>query len=483
MTVPVKKVLIASANDNDIRAVVSHLDTRVHTDVVHSYDHCLDVFSRHRYDFTFIDLRLLNGRIDPVAGKQYRDVLDPFYGFFPTADLIIMSPQDRIRDAVYLVKAGARDYLTFPVTASEITFITERVYERNREKVELDYLRNRLSDARSLVMERSQSPLMQEVHSKIRSVSQTTTTVLLHGETGTGKTMIAGLIHTYSTRKNRQFINVHCGAIPDSLIESELFGHEKGAFTGAVKRKMGKFEIANQGTIFLDEIGTISPLVQIKLLKVMQDKTFQKVGGEMDIQSDVRIIAATNDDLAGLVSKGDFRKDLYYRFNVFPIEIPPLRDRIEDIPVLSQVFLDRLNTQYQKGITALHPRVMEAFVNYAWPGNIRELENLIERAYILETGRVLTPSSFPMELFTKEGTALVQLPNALTMPIAEVRKRAVENIEIQYLRELLAACNGKINQSAEKAGVTPRQLHKLLKKYNLCKNDFKPSKSAIRPVQ
>lgn len=473
MNAPVKKILIASLNDTDIDALKHCLAKGIQTDTARNYSECMTLFSGCRYDFSFIDLRLFNGNADLKHTNTYRDCLEPFYRVFPAADLIIMSPPDRIRDAVYLVKAGASDYLTYPVNPSEISFITERVYERNKEKVELDYLRTAISDSRFLVMENSRSPLMREVYKKIKSVAVTQTTVLLHGETGTGKTMIAGLIHHFSSRKNRQFINVHCGAMPDSLIESELFGHEKGAFTGAVKRKMGKFEIADQGTIFLDEIGTISPTVQIKLLKVMQDKTFQKVGGETDIHSDVRIIAATNDDLASMVKKGEFRKDLFYRFSVFPIEIPPLRHRIEDMPILSQSILDKLNTQYQKKIDAIHPQVMEAFMVYTWPGNIRELENLIERAYILEGTGTLMPESFPVELFKNKNAAMVQLPLTISLPIAEVRKKAISNIERQYLEELLTAYNGKVNLSAEQAGITPRQLHKLLKKYNLSKNNFK----------
>lgn len=471
--VPMKKVLIASENPDEVRTVSLCLNGHVHCDVARTPVECLDTFSKSRYDFSFIDLRLIMGDAQPGMENHYSRYLEPFYRIFPTADLIIMTPPERIRDAVYLVKAGASDFLTYPVNPSEITFITERVYERNREKVELDYLRGRLADTRPVVMEQSKSPQMKEVYEKIRSVAQTQTTVMLHGETGTGKTLIAGLIHQYSSRKHRQFINVHCGAMPDSLIESELFGHEKGAFTGAFRRKMGKFEIASQGTIFLDEIGTISPAVQIKLLKVLQDKTFQKVGGEADIQTDVRIIAATNDDLLSMVKRGDFRKDLYYRFNVFPIVIPPLRERLEDLDSLCRSFILRLNSQYQKGISGVDPLVMESFMNYHFPGNIRELENLIERAYILESSETLSPNSFPAELFKNKGASLVQMPLTISMPIADVRKKAVDNVERQYLTELLSFYKGRMKISAEKAGVTPRQLLKLISKYGIEKRDYK----------
>lgn len=321
--IPLKKVLIASGDKLVAKRVADTLNDSFETDTVLSLKECFSIYGRVRYDLLFVDTRLLIENGDQGTIKKYEQILEPFYKIYPTAELIIMALPEKIRDAVYFVKAGASDYLTFPVNHSEISFIMERIYERSQEKHELNYLRHRALDKGEVVLTGSGCTLMKEVHAKIVSVARTQTTVLLNGETGTGKTMIAGMIHNQSMRKDRPFINVHCGAIPESLIESELFGHEKGAFTGAVKRKMGKFELANNGTLFLDEIGTISPPVQIKLLKVLQDKTFQRIGGETDIHTDIRIIAATNSNLAEMVKKGEYRNDLYYRLNVFPIEIPP----------------------------------------------------------------------------------------------------------------------------------------------------------------
>ena len=294
----------------------------------------------------------------------------------------------------------------------------------------------------------------------------------MFGETGTGKGVLANLIHSHSRRKENSFINVHCGAIPDTLLESELFGHEKGAFTGADRRKLGKFEIAKGGTIFLDEIGTITPAAQIKLLHILQDQIFQRVGGEENITADVRIIAATNTDLKSESEAGNFRKDLYYRLDVFPIEIPPLKERKEDIPHLVNIILSKLKKSFSKEITSLHPSVMEAFMRYSWPGNIREMENLLERACILETSSILTPDSFPSEMIDVD-QPLISLTIDTDLSLAEIRKNATENEERRYLRALLKEKKGRINTSALAAGISTRQLHKLMTKYGLRKEEFK----------
>jgi transcriptional regulator with GAF, ATPase, and Fis domain len=265
---------------------------------------------------------------------------------------------------------------------------------------------------------------------------------------------------------------VHCGAIPETLLESELFGHEKGAFTGAVRRKLGKFEIAKGGTIFLDEIGTMTPSAQIKLLNVLQDGSFQRVGGEETLHANVRIITATNADLQNLSEQGQFRKDLYYRLNVFPIEIPPLRMRLEDLGFICGNILKNLNKYNQKDIRQIHPSVMEAFKLYHWPGNIRELENLIERAYILESSSVLTPQRFPNELFDSMSAYTLWSPDA-SVTLAEARQRGIEELERNYLKDVLSKYNGKINESAREAGISTRQLNKLMNKYGIRKEEFK----------
>ncbi|MBI9076005.1 MAG: sigma-54-dependent Fis family transcriptional regulator [Desulfatibacillum sp.] len=354
----------------------------------------------------------------------------------------------------------------------------ENVAKAVRTHSELEYLREQFWKADSNAIVHSLSPAMQIVLNQAQSVAPTLTTILLTGETGTGKGVMARLIHRHSSRSDKQFISVHCGAIPDTLIESELFGHEKGSFTGAIMKKLGKFEIAKGGTLFLDEIGTISQSVQIKFLQVLQEKIFSRVGGETSIKADVRIIAASNADLQAAIKKKRFREDLYYRLNVFPIEVPPLRERTEDIPMLVQEFLANCNLRnINKKILSVHPSVMNALLRYSWPGNVRELENLIERAHIVEQSRELTPESFPSELFSGGSTAQVHLNTAL--PLAEVRQEAVESVERQYLKQLLAEYKGKIDVASLAAGLGVRQMHNLLTKYKIEKNEYKTSDQKI----
>ena len=434
-----------------------------------SKDGALDMLKEARYDIVLIDVEILQ---KAVPANGYKAALQQFRQAYPAVEIIVISPQEMIREAVKAVKAGAADYLTCPIEPEEVKYIIENINVTILMRSELDYLKDQFWQPSSLAIIQTKSPVMQKVFAKIRSVAPTKSTVLLTGETGTGKGVLASLIHQHSNRRDAKFVSVHCGAIPDTLLESELFGHEKGAFTGADRRKLGKFEISKGGTIFLDEIGTITPAAQIKLLQVLQDGTFQRVGGEGTLNADVRVITASNMNLEEMCDKGQFRKDLYFRLNVFPVEIPPLRERKEDIPHIVEVIIGRLNKFHLKEMRDVHPDVMEAFLNYPWPGNIRELENLIERAYILESSSILTPAGLPLELFALEAPgARIGLDSSYTL--AEVRRRALEEVEKRYLKELLANKKGKIRESAEVAGITTRQLHKLLTKYGIKKEDFK----------
>jgi len=465
-------ILIATIHQSECTPIRESLSSEYAVEVALDRASCLEKFQKKRYEFVFVDLELIRGSTAGDYHVDYRKEFQPFWQAFPSAEIIVLSTPQTIREAVKAVKAGASNYLTYPIDPDEVRYVTESLYEAVKMESELDYLRDRFWRKDSLEVVRTDSSVMRKVFDKVRSVALTRTTVLLTGETGTGKGEIAKLIHRHGSRSDKQFISVHCGAIPDTLLESELFGHEKGAFTGAVRRKLGKFEIAEGGTIFLDEIGTITPSAQIKLLHVLQERTFERVGGEETLESDVRVIAASNTDLQRMSDDGLFRKDLYYRLNVFPIEVPPLRDRREDIPLLAEVFLNRFKRFHGKGIRDIHPYVMEALERYPWPGNIRELQNLVERASILESSSILTPESFPSELFAFDApTAEVPLSTSITL--GEARRRAIENVERQYLKELLATNKGRINHSAKAAGITPRQLHKLMTRYGIRKEEFK----------
>ncbi len=464
------KNIIVTAQDPNVSEVIQVcFESGYKVERVASVESCLESFAKKRYEFLFIDIEMLkNFKID----IDYKNQFLPFWRISPDVDIIVLSSPEMIREAVNAVKAGASNYLTYPLNPEEIKYIVDSLQEYSRMNSELNYLRDRFWRSDSLSVLRSNSPLMKEVFAKVRAVAQTESTVLITGETGTGKGVIARLVHHHSKRSEKQFISVHCGGIPDSLLESELFGHEKGAFTGAIRRKLGKFEIAHGGTIFLDEIGTISTSMQISLLQILQERTFQRVGGENDIKADVRIIAATNTNLKKMCDEGTFRSDLYYRLNVFPIELPRLEDRIEDIPILVENFLKRLNKVNAKHINDIHPDVLEAFQSYSWPGNIRELENLIERAYILESSSILTPKSFPAELF-KNGKKKNKNSIDTSLTLHEVRQREIERVERHYLSELLLKNHGKIKQTATEAGIGERQLNKLMNKYGILKENFK----------
>ena len=464
-----KSILVVTNEEKAYPLIASTYKSGFSVETTASKAAALELLQKRRCDLMFIDLDVLNNQ---DTGENYKESLKPFWQLVPSVEIIVMTRQDKIRKAVSAVKAGADDYLTYPLDAAELKLVSENLKKTRIMQSELDYLRDQFWQVDTIELLRTNSERMQKVFQQIRNVSPTKSTVLLVGETGTGKSVLAQLIHQHSNRKDAQFIRVHCGAIPDTLVESEMFGHEKGAFTGAVRRKLGKFEFATGGTIFLDEIGTITPATQIKLLQVLQDSTYQRVGGDETLKTDVRVIAASNEDLKNMCEEGSFRKDLYYRLNVFPIEIPPLRERLADIPLFVEAFLNNLNQFSLKEIRDVHPLVMEAFQNYTWPGNIRELENLLERAYILEASALLTPESFPNELFETETTS-VFIPTGTQLTLAQVRQQGVEEIERNYLKDVLARNRGKIKDSARDAGISSRQLNKLMNRYGIRKEEFK----------
>ena len=422
-------------------------------------------------EFAFVDVEFLSKNATPEA-EDIRETLQRLWTVNPLAGIIVMAPQQRVREAVNAVKAGASNYLTYPLVKEEVQYVLESLSASARLESELDYFRSHVSGVDLQNFARLSSPAMQEVYRKVKSIADTKTVTLLTGETGTGKGVIAKLIHRLSKRASGPFISVHCGAIPETLFESELFGHEKGAFTSADRRKMGKLELAAQGTVFLDEIGTIGPPQQVKLLHVLQEKYFQRVGGERDIPLKARFVAATNADLEKMAERGEFRKDLLYRLNVFPIEIPPLRQRPEDIRALADYFLKNLNALYGKGIHDFHPLVPEAMAGYSWPGNVRELENVIERAYLLESSHLLTPESFPSDLFRKS-VSTAALAIDVSQHLADVRHRVADDAERSYLKELLRLHKGRIDRTAEHAGISTRQLRNLMSKHGLNKRDYK----------
>jgi DNA-binding NtrC family response regulator len=473
-----KAVLVASKEQDAIQSITHCFAKGYRVDSASSKTEALQCLKIASYEYLYIDQEIL---LENQSGSHYKAALKPIWELNPAIEIIVMTPPTEMRNAVMIVKAGARNYLTYPIEEAEVRLVSKNIRDSIVMASELDYLRDKFWRVDSLDVVRTNNPRMQKVFDQIRSVAPTKSTVLLMGETGTGKTLMAKLIHQHSNRGDDPFISVHCGAIPETLLESELYGHEKGAFTGSVRQKLGRFEIAGGGTIFLDEIGTITAAAQVKLLQILQDGTFQRVGGEEILKANVRVIAATNSDLLKMCDTGEFRKDLYYRLNVFPIQIPPLKERLQDLSQICNSILDKLNKFESKEIHDIDDRVIEAFQRYTWPGNIRELENLIERAYILETSSILTVDSFPSELFEHDSGIKTSIDTAFHS-LAQTRRQGIETIERNYLRELLKRCHGKINDSARKAGISPRQLNKLMNRYKISKEEFKKRQTSS-PMQ
>ncbi len=477
-------ILVATDDRAAVRAIARGFSAQVELTEVRNPDDLKTALTRRPPDVMFADIAWVD-QSGERSFESIRTALRSLWAIAPNLEVIILTPQENIREAVKSVRAGADNYLTYPVSPEEAGYVLESLRESRMMQTELEYLRSADAGiaggagALNGPLQQVRSPVMQSVFEQVRRVAQANTTVLLQGETGTGKGVLAKLIHAQSNRAAGPFMAVHCGAIPETLVESELFGHEKGAFTGANRRKAGRFEVAAKGTIFLDEIGTISPPTQVRLLQVLQDRLFQRVGGVVDIPMEARIVAASNGDLEDMVRRGEFRADLLFRLNVFPIRVPALRERREDIPLLAELFLQRMRQQYMKKIDGIHPEVLTAFLSYPWPGNIRELENLMERAYILETSHMLSPGSFPPELFVG-GAPLANVSLDLSLPLAEVRNQAKEQAQRRYIEEMLADCRGRVTLTAQRAGISSRQLRKLMGRYGIDKASYKPAKSGTK---
>lgn len=470
-----RQILLISENKHHFKNILKYQKDRFLIDYIDSFTLSIDMFKSKRYDFTILDLSIIKPLLKNDKIEAYADILNPFWNHFPNADIIIASKINEVRSAVQAVRAGASNYITFPFVEEEFNLILDLIENEKIKNAELNYLRDITNPSENLDIVMSKNPKMLKIFNQIQRVAPTKSTVLITGETGTGKGVVASLLHKHSERHNKPFISIQCSAIPETLLESELFGHEKGAFTGASSRKIGKFEIAKDGTVFLDEIGTISENIQIKLLKIIQEKKFRRLGGTEEISTDIRFISATNESLKKMVDEGRFRRDLYYRLNVFPINLPDLIERKEDIELFAKYFLNKLNKEYNKNILKIDTKALSVLNSYDWPGNVRELENIIERAYILEESSRLTLQSLPEDIVSIN----IPVSSISVEPLkslSETRKFAINEIEKSYLKEVLSKNFGKISKSAKDSGISTRQLHKLMIKYNLKKERFKLSK-------
>ena len=367
--------------------------------------------------------------------------------------IIIMTGYASVETAVLALKNGAYDYITKPFDPDDLAHVVRKSLEHRRMKEENLRLRENLEQVQAVELV-GQSPAMQKVIDLIRTVAPTDTTVLIHGESGTGKELVARAIHNLSPRRFMPMVTIHCGALTETLLESELFGHEKGAFTGAQYRKKGKFEVAEGGTVFLDEIADISLKTQTDLLRVLQEKEITRVGGNQAIRVDFRAVAASNRDLATLVKEGTFRPDLFYRLNVFGIEVPPLRERKEDIPLLADHFIRKYARAMNKRFTGLSRPALEVLLHYDWPGNVRELENAIERALVIGREPEIQGGDFPLQL-----TATPQPENGLTL----------EDVERAHILHVLETCDWNQTRAAKVLQIDRVTLYNKIKKFGFKK--------------
>jgi DNA-binding NtrC family response regulator len=383
-----------------------------------------------------------------------------------SASIIILTAYGTVKTAVEAMKLGAEEYLLKPLQLEAFGLIIQRILEYRKLKREYNALRESLALSGVAGTIIAKSKKMLDILQLVEKVAPLRSTVLLQGESGTGKEVLAKSIHEKSPRAGKKFVGINCGVIPINLLESELFGYERGAFTGADSRKIGYFEAAEGGTIFLDEISEMSGELQVKLLRVLQEHSFQRLGGTAEIPNDVRVIASTNRDLEEDVQNGRFRKDLFYRINVITIHVPPLRERVEDISVLAYHFLRRYAQDFQKDVKGIAPEVMNAFLHYRWEGNIRELENVIERAVAVTEGSEVVMRDLPAA-FRDLAPGIPAMTDSPLRPFSAAK----EEFEREYLRTLLLQASGNISQASRLSEIPRPNLYEKLKKHGLSKDD------------
>ncbi len=403
--------------------------------------------------------------------KTGMDVLRYVTQHSPETICIIITGFGSIQGAVEALKIGAYDYLCKPIKPDEVTILIDKALEVRNLKRENKNLKKELKTRYGFDNIVGNSKAMQEVFGLVEKVADTDSTVLITGESGTGKELIAHAIHYASDRKEGPFIPVNCAAIPEELLESELFGHEKGAFTHAIKTRIGRFELANKGTIFLDEIGEMSPSLQVKLLRVLQERKFERVGGAKTISVDIRVVAATNQDLEKAVKEGRFREDLFYRLNVIPIHVPPLRERRSDIPLLAKHFLKKYCKGKKKCVEGITDEALEILSRYNWPGNVRELENIIERMVILTNGSMITKEDLPYQIIEKAGDTLSvrgMAADVLEFPEDGLSlSQAVSELEKRLILKALERTGGVKNRAAKLLKMNRTTLIEKMKKLGL----------------
>ena len=432
-------------------------------------EEALAAVNNESFDSAIVDLRL--------ADEDGITLMEKLHAIFPGMPVIILTGHASVEGAVDAMKRGAYTYLTKPFDPRELILQIGRALESCKLASENQMLKGMLKEKYDFANIVAKSDKMQRVLEAVSRIAKTDSTVYIHGESGTGKELIAKAIHLASPRKDKPFVAINCAAIPETLLESELFGHEKGAFTGAVRSTKGLFTQANEGTLFLDEIGDMPLSIQVKLLRALEERQFYPVGGEKPVQVDVRVVVATKKDLVEEVKKGQFREDLFYRIHVIPIVLPPLKDRIEDIPYLVDHLLKKISQQMKRDVKGLTPKAMEKLMQHDWPGNVRELENTLEYAVTMTQRDIVTDD---LVLQTKVSTGAVATTGdtiqAQLLPTNgsfKTLKEARSEFERAYLVRLLHSCNGKATRAAEIAGKYRADFYDLLKKHDIKLAEFK----------
>ena len=449
-----RKIILVVDDDDAHRTMLRTLVGGWGYDIVEANDGstAIEKVQERPFDLILMDVRMLK-----ISGLE---ALERIKAFNPAIPVTIMTAYSSVETAVEALKKGAYDYLTKPLDFDKLRLTIERAVEHTRLKEENRLLKESLGkhfDMQNII---GRSPAMISLLETVAHVAPSEAIVMITGESGTGKELIAGVIHYNSPRKDGPFVKINCAAITETLLESELFGHEKGSFTGADRRKEGRFYQANQGSIFLDEVSEMPLTMQVKLLRVLQERELTRVGGEKVIPVDVRVIAATNKDLVDLKNRGLFREDLYYRLNVVSLEIPPLTKRRDDIPLLARHFLENFAEKNKKEIKGFTPKAMDQLIRYDWPGNVRELMNAVERAVVLARTDYLDNQDFSIlnPLSQQPTPALSDFDN-IDIPLEEVEKAAI-------LR-MLESVAGNKSEAARRLGITRKTLHKKLKKYGV----------------
>jgi two-component system response regulator HydG len=405
----------------------------------------------------FYDLVIMDIRMSRVGGIE---ALKRIKEISPEIPVIIMTAYASVSTAVEALKSGAYDYLTKPIDIEELKILVDKVLRHHQLEQENLYLKERLKDRFNFANIIGSSAAMRKLFETVALVAPTEATVLVNGESGTGKELIANAIHQNSPRREMPFIKVNCAALPETLLESELFGHEKGAFTGAVISKQGRFHLAHTGSILLDEIGEMALTTQAKILRVLQEREFEPLGGSKTVKVDTRVIAATNKILEEEIREGRFREDLYYRLNVVTLRVPPLRERREDVPLLANFFLKRYTEKNQRLIKGFTPRAMDLLMRHGWPGNVRELENVVERAVIMTRGEMITSEEFP--------DALKELDKEAKEPeIDLIPGKSLKEVEREMILRTLEETGGNRTHAARILGISRRTLQLKLKEYGI----------------